>query len=162
MTQTQQDLQLKVWKDLAISKQILMRAATDALKLNPECTQEELKEALEAALKKVDKADSELVTARKEAAVAITALEKKLAESEQDRAIAQKAAAEAKAACDGAVQQMANQRAAAATTLQKVKDRLAESESSLKAITTAKTWSARMVRRMSATWRLGFSMGRMT
>ena len=43
----QQDLQLKVWKELAISKQILMRAATEALKLDPECTQEELKDALE-------------------------------------------------------------------------------------------------------------------
>ena len=137
MSQTQQDIQLKVWKDLAISKQILMRAATDALKLDPECTQEELKDALEAALKKVAKADSELVTARKEATVAITALEKKLAESEQDRAIAQKAAAEARAAFDGATQQMANQRAAAATALQQVKDRLIERETSLKAITTA-------------------------
>jgi chromosome segregation ATPase len=128
---------LKVWKDLAISKQILMRAATDALKLDPECTQEELKDALEAALKKVAKADSELVTARKEAMVAITALEKKLVESEQDRAIAQKAAAEARASFDGAVQQMANQRAAAATALQQVKDRLTERDISLKAITTA-------------------------
>jgi chromosome segregation ATPase len=137
VSQTQQDTQLKVWKDLAISKQILMRAATDALKLDPACTQEELKDALEAALKKVAKADSELVTARKEATVAITALEKKLAESEQDRAIAQKAAAEARAASDGAVQQMANQRAAAATALQQVKDRLTEREMSLKAITAA-------------------------
>ncbi len=137
MSQAQQDLQLKVWKDLAISKQILMRAATDALKLDPECTQEELKEALEAALKKVAKADTDLVTAKKEATAAITALEKKLAESEHDRAIAQKAAAEAKAAYEGAVQQMANQRAAAATDLQKVKDRLAERENSLKAINTA-------------------------
>jgi len=91
----------------------------------------------EAALKKVARADAELVTAKNEATAAITALEKKLAESEQARAIAQKAATEAQAACDGAVQQMANQRAAAATDLQKAKDRLAEREMSLKAITTA-------------------------
>ena len=137
MSQTQQDLQLKVWKELAISKQILMRAAAEALKLDPECTQEELKEALEAALKKVAKADTELVNAKKEATAAITALEKKLAECEQGLAVAQKAATEAKAAYDGAVQQMANQRAAAATNLQKVKDRLTESEMSLKAINTS-------------------------
>ena len=137
MSQTQQDLQLKVWKELAISKQILMRAATDALKLNPECTQEELKEALEAALKKVAKADTELFNAKKEATVAITALEKKLAEGERGLAIAQKAATEAKAAYDGALQQMANQRAAAAADIQKVKDRLTEREMSLKAINTA-------------------------
>jgi chromosome segregation ATPase len=137
VSHTLQDLQLKVWKELAISKQILMRAATDALELDPECTQEELKEALEAALKKVAKADTELVNAKKEATAAITALEKRLAEGEQGLAIAQKAATEAKAAYDGAVQQMANQRAAAATNLQKVKDRLTESEMSLKAINTA-------------------------
>jgi chromosome segregation ATPase len=128
---------LKVWKDLAVSKQILMRAATDALKLDPDCTQEELKEALESALKKVAKADTELVTAKKEATVAITALEKKLAESEHERGIAQKAAAEAKAAYEGAIQQMANQRAAAASDIQKVKDRLSERETALKAINTA-------------------------
>ena len=137
MSQSQHDLQLKVWKELAISKQILMRAATDALKLDPECTQEQLKDALEAALKKVAKADTELLNAKKEATVAIAALEQKLAASEQAMATAQKAANEAKAAYDGAVQQMANQRDAAATELQKVKDRLTEREKSLKAINTA-------------------------
>lgn len=137
MSQTQQDLQLKVWKELALSKQMLMRAATDALKLDPECTQEELKEALEAALKKVAKADTDLFNAKEEAKAAIAALEKKLADSEQNLAVSQKAAAESKAAHEAAVQQLANQRAAAATDLQKVKDRLVESEKSLKAINTA-------------------------
>jgi len=128
---------LKVWKELAISKQILMRAATDALKLDPECTQEELKQALEGALQKVAKADTDLFNAKEEACEAITALEKKLAASEQGLAIAQKAAIEAKAALEGAVQQMANQRDAAAKELQKVKDRLTERDKSLKAINTA-------------------------
>lgn len=137
MSQTQQDLQLKVWKELAISKQILMRAATDALKLAPECTQEELKQALEGALKKVAKADTDLFNAKEEATVAITALEKKLAASEQGLAIAHKAATEAKAALDGVVQHIANQRDAAAKELQKVKDRLTERDKSLKAINMA-------------------------
>ncbi len=75
--------------------------------------------------------------AQEEAKVAIAALEKKLVASEQSLAIAQKAAAEAQAAHEGAVQQITNQRAAAATELQKVKDRLAESDKSLKAINTA-------------------------
>jgi chromosome segregation ATPase len=137
VSQTQHDLQLKVWKELAISKQILMRAAADALKLDPDCTQEQLKEALEGALKKVAKADTDLANAKEEAKVAITALEKKLATSEQELAIAQKAAAEAIAAQESAVQQMANQRAANATELQKLKDLLAEREKSLKAINKA-------------------------
>ena len=137
MTQAQQDLQLKVWKELAISKQILMRAATDALKLDPECTQDELKEALEGALKKVAKADTDLVNAKEEATVAITALEKKLAASEQGLATAQKSATDTQAALDGAIQQIANQRDAAAMELQKVKDRLTERDKALKAINTA-------------------------
>jgi len=137
VSQVQQDLQLKVWKELAISKQILMRAATEALKLDPECTQEELKEALEGALKKVAKADTDLFNAKEEAKVAITALEKKVAATEESLAIAQKAAAEAKAAHEDVVLQMANQRAAAARELQTLKDRLIERDKSLKAINTA-------------------------
>ncbi len=137
VTQAQLDIQLKVWKELAISKQILMRTATDVLKLDPECSQDELKEALEGALKKVTKADADLAAAKEEARVAIAALEKKLAASEHALAVAQKAAEEAKAAREAAVQQNANQRAAAASELQKLKDRLAEREKALKAINTA-------------------------
>jgi chromosome segregation ATPase len=137
VTQAQHDLQLKVWKELAISKQILMRAATDALKLDPQCTQEELKEALEGALKKIAKADTDLFNAKEEATVAIAALEKKLAASEQALATAQKAADEAKAAHEAAVQHVANERSAAAKELQKAKDQLAERDKSLKAINTA-------------------------
>ena len=137
MSQVQQDIQLKVWKELTISKQVLMRMATDVLKLDPECTQEELKEALEGALKKVTRADADLFNAKEEAKVAVSALEKKLAASEQSLASAQQAATEARAAHEGAVQQIANQRAAAATELQKVKDRLTERDKSLKAISTA-------------------------
>ncbi|MBK7901901.1 MAG: hypothetical protein IPJ97_02315 [Proteobacteria bacterium] len=128
---------MKVWKELAISKQVLMRAATDALKLDPECSQEELKEALEGALRKVAKADTDLLNAKEEAKVAINALEKKVAAIEERLAIAQKAAAEAKAAHEDAVQQVANQRAAAARELQKVKDQLTERDKALKAINTA-------------------------
>ena len=137
VSQAQHDVQLKVWKELAISKQILMRAATEALKLDPDCSQEELKQALEGALKRVAKADTDLFNAKEEATVAVTALEKKLAASEQSLAVAQKAAAEAQAALEGALQQIANQRDAAAKELQKVKDRLAERDKSLKAINTA-------------------------
>jgi colicin import membrane protein len=137
VSQAQQDLQLKVWKELAISKQVLMRAATEALNLNPDCTQEELTAALEGALKKVAKADTDLFNSKEEAKVAISALEKKLAATEELLAIAQKAATEAKAAHEEAVQQMANQRAAAARDLQAVKDRLTERDKALKAINTA-------------------------
>jgi colicin import membrane protein len=146
-----QDLQLKVWKELAISKQILMRAATDALKLDPDCTQDELKEALEGALKKVAKADTDLFNAKEEAKAAISALEKKLADTEQALAVSQKAAAEAKAAHEAVTEQLANQRTAAATELQKVKDRVVELEKSLKSINTALADTpANVLKKMSA------------
>ena len=51
------DVQLQVWKDLAISKQILMGAATDALGLDSECTTDELKAALDQAIKRARDAD---------------------------------------------------------------------------------------------------------
>jgi len=137
VSQTQQDLQLKVWKELAISKQILMRAATDALKLDPECSHDELKEALESALKKIAQADTDLFNAQEQAKVAITALEKRLAASEQALAAAQKAATEAKAAHESAVQQGTNDRAAAAKELQKAKTALADKEKALKAVNTS-------------------------
>ena len=137
MSQAQQDLQLKVWKELAISKQILMRAATDALKLDPACSEDELKQALEGALKKIAKADTDLFNAKEEATVAIAALEKKLAATEQELAVAHKAVADTKVSLEAATQQIFNQRDAAAMELQKVKDRLAERDKALKAINTA-------------------------
>ena len=137
VSQSEHDIQLKVWKELAISKQMLMRAATDALKLDPECSQDELKLALDALLKRAAKSDLDAAIAKSEAATAIAALEKKLAAREQELAEATKAGAESKAAYEGALQQNANQRASAATELQKVKALLAEREKSLKAINVA-------------------------
>ena len=137
MTQALHEIQLKVWKELAISKQILMRTATDVLKLDPECTQDELQAALEGALAKVARADTDLQVAKDEAKAAIAALEKKLAASEQSLAIAQKAAADASAAHEASLQQLANKREAAATDLQKLRDQLTERDKALKAITAA-------------------------
>jgi hypothetical protein len=79
VNQPELELQLKVWKELAISKQMLMRAATDALKLDPNCSQEELKAALEGVLKKIAKAETEAGDARAQAKITITAMENKVA-----------------------------------------------------------------------------------
>ena len=86
--QAQLELQLKVWKELAISKQMLMRTAAEALKLDPNCSQEELKTALEAALKKVAEADASVVTAREQAKSSILAMEQKLAAAQKGQATA--------------------------------------------------------------------------
>lgn len=137
VNQPELELQLKVWKELAISKQMLMRAATDALKLDANCSQEELKAALEAVLKKIAKAETEAADARAQAKVTITAMENKVAASERSLAIAQASVAQLQGAQESNARHMATERAAAAKELQKVKDRVAEQEKALKAINTA-------------------------
>lgn len=137
VNQPELELQLKVWKELAISKQMLMRAATDALKLDPNCSQDELKEALEATLRKLAKADSDVATAREQAKASVTSMEKKVADSDRALATAQNTIAELQKWQESATRQMATDRAAAAKETQKLKDRIAEQEKQLKAITTA-------------------------
>lgn len=137
VNQPELELQLKVWKELAISKQMLMRAATDALKLDPNCSQEELKTALEGVLKKIAKAETEAADARAQAKITITAMENKVAASERALATAQASVAQLQATQDNSTKQMATERAAAAKDVQKVKDRVAEQERQLKAINTA-------------------------
>lgn len=53
----QSAIDIDVWKEIAISKQMLMRTASDALGLDPECSEEELKAALEDGLKQIADAD---------------------------------------------------------------------------------------------------------
>jgi colicin import membrane protein len=137
VNQPELELQLKVWKELAISKQMLMRAATDALKLDPNCSQEELKTALEGVLKKIAKAETETAEARAQAKATITAMENKVAASERALAAAQASITQLQAAQESSTKQMATDRAAATKELQKFKDRVAEQEKALKAINTA-------------------------
>jgi hypothetical protein len=137
VNQPELELQFKVWKELAISKQMLMRAATDALKLDPNCSQEELKAALESVLKKIAKAETEAADARAQAKITITAMENKVAASERSLATAQASVTQLQASQDNSTKQMATERAAAAKELQKFKDRVAEQEKALKAINTA-------------------------
>lgn len=131
------DLELKVWKDLAINKQILIRAATDALKLDPNCTHEELKQALEDVLRRIAKADADVVAAQQQAKTSITAMESRLNAALKAQAAAEAAGAEIKAAQEKAARDMAVERATMAKELQKVKDRLAEEQKAIKAINTA-------------------------
>jgi colicin import membrane protein len=58
--QTDHEIQLKAWKNLAISKQMLMTAATEALGLDPECSTEELRSALTNVVHMREQADKEL------------------------------------------------------------------------------------------------------
>jgi chromosome segregation ATPase len=135
--QVQHDLQLKVWKELAISKQVLMRTAAEALKLDPDCAAEDLKLALESALKKVAEADANVVKAQEQARAAVAEMEKKLADSLKAQAAAEAASALIRAAQEKAAPQLEVERATAAKEIQKLKDGLSEKEKTLKAINTA-------------------------
>lgn len=135
--QAQHELQLKVWKELAISKQVLMRSAAEALKLDPDCSQEELRGALDSALKKVAAADASVVQAQEQARKSIALMEAKLAATEKIKAAAEATVADLQAKQDRATQQMATDRAGAVKELQKFKDGLTEKDKALKAINAA-------------------------
>jgi colicin import membrane protein len=135
--QAQLELQLKVWKDLAISKQILMRTAAIALKLDPDCSQDELKEALESNVKKIAEAEEKVKQVQEEAKQAVSSLEKKLAAVTQSEAAAQAQVGQLQAAQERAAQELTIERANVAKEIQKLKGLLAEKEKQLKAINTA-------------------------
>ncbi len=131
------ELQLKVWKDLAISKQMLMRSAAQALKLDPNCSQDELKDALDTTLQRIAESESSVRIAREEAKTAIAALEEKLNASVKANNALQAENAELLKFKENTTVQLANERAAAAKEVQKLKERLAEKEKQLKAINVA-------------------------
>jgi hypothetical protein len=135
--QAQLELQLKVWKELAISKQILMRSATDALKLDPNCSQDELKVALDAVIKKIAEADTSVAVARHEAKLAIIEMERKLQVAEKARAAAETIATEVRAAQESATRQMEIERANFTKEMQQMKSFVAEKDKAVKAINAA-------------------------
>jgi chromosome segregation ATPase len=135
--QAQLELQLKVWKELAISKQMLMRTAAEALKLDPNCSQEELKVALDAALKKVADADQSVIIAREQAKSTILGMEQKLAAAQKAQAASETLVTDLTAKLENTSQQAAAARASSAKEIQTLKDRVLEKDKQLKAINTA-------------------------
>jgi hypothetical protein len=135
--QAQLELQLKVWKELAISKQMLMRSATDALKLDANCSQDELKVALDAVIKKIAEADSSVAVARQEAKLAIAEMEKKLQLAEKARTAAEATAEEVRLAHESASRQMEIERANFTKEMAQMKTFVAEKDKAMKAINAA-------------------------
>ena len=135
--QQELELQLKVWKELAISKQVLLRTVTDALKLDQACSQDQLKEAIDAFLKKLAKADTEVIAAQNGAKSAIAEMERKFAATEKAKTIAEATAAQLQANQEKLTREMAAERAGFVTEVAKLKERANEKEKALKAINTA-------------------------
>ena len=115
MGQAELELQLKVWKDLAVSKQMMIRAATDALQLAPDCSPAELKIALDAAIKRSIEADGSVKEANERARIAAETMEKKVAVSEKTLAAAEAAKADLLATQQNLEQRLVADRAAHVT-----------------------------------------------
>lgn len=137
MSQPDIDVQLKVWKDLAVSKQMLMGAATDALGLDAECSSAELKEALEKAIQRAQEADSNITQTREKADREIAQMKQLVASSDLARAEAEEKTAAAEKAREIAERQLANGRASNAEAIKKARAEVTEHQNKLKAISKA-------------------------
>jgi len=131
------EVQLQVWKDLAISKQVLMGTATDALGLDPDCSSDELKEALEKAIKRSINADVNIKNAQEQANTAVAVMEKKTEKIQKAIGVAIADKDEALKVLKKGQEQMAAGRAAHAEELKKIKAQLAEKQKALKAVNLA-------------------------
>ena len=128
------DQQLKIWKDLAITKQMIMNEAASALRLKGEWTQEELREALENAIAKAKAADLEIARTREESEKAVAEMTDKVRKSESELvdAIARIETAESGQAA--AERQLENGRKDNSEALKKAKTQVEEKQRELKAI----------------------------
>ena len=60
MDQAELELKIDVWKKLALSKQMLIKTATDSLGLDPECSMDEFKSKLDEAIAKGNSAEADI------------------------------------------------------------------------------------------------------
>ncbi len=137
MTQADVDIQLKVWKDLAISKQILMGAATDALGLDAECTTDELRAALDKAIERAKEADSNIVKIRTQADEELAEMKALVESSQQAKHEAEEQIAVATKARETAERQLAIGKAENTESLKKAKADVTDKQNKLKAISKA-------------------------
>ena len=137
MDQPEIDVQLKVWKELAVSKQILMRTVTDALGLDSECGSDELKQAIAKVTAKAASAADDIKKAQRQADETVAAIEKKLIKSEKALAKAEAAKDKTQVTLETTEQRLTEARAAHAQELKKANAQLAEKQKAIKAINVA-------------------------
>ena len=136
-TGNEADQQLKIWKDLAISKQMIMNEAATALRLKGEWTQDELKVALESAIAKANAADQEMAKTREESDAKILEMQEKVRKSEKSLAEALSKIAVSEEAQATAERQLENGRKDNSDALKKAKQQVEEKNKELKAINQA-------------------------
>ncbi len=137
MSQTDNDIQLQVWKDLAISKQILMGAAADALGLDAECSTEELKTAMNKAIAQAKNADITVISTREQTNKELAEMRAQVASSEKALSDALEQIAGAEAARKTAESKLVAGRAENAEALKKARADVTDKQNKLKAISKA-------------------------
>ena len=131
------DIQLQVWKDLAISKQILMGAATDALGLDSECSTDELKIALNKAIQRARNADIQIQETLSQADQQISDFKQRAETAEKARSEAESMVEESTRAREQADRQLVNGKADNAGALKKARAEVTDKQNKLKAISKA-------------------------
>lgn len=134
MDREELELQLEVWKDLAISKQMLIGAAANALGINSECSMDEIKVAFENATQRATEADATVEKAKDDAAKAIAEMQAKVKASDIAHAKAMDEAEKAHEARLAADHRVNAGREANADALKKAKAEIVEKDKSLKQI----------------------------
>lgn len=137
VSQSDSEQQLRIWKDLAIGKQMLMNEAASALKLKDDFTAEELRESLELAVKRANDADADIQRAREAATASVAEMERVVKATEKQRQEAENQRDAAKAEKEAAEQALATGRKDNADALKKAKRQVDEKQKELKAINVA-------------------------
>ncbi len=137
MSQTTEDIQLQVWKDLALSKQLLANEVIKALDLDTTVSAAQLKDALNKLIDRARHADANIKTAREQADASINEMRTELKQSEKARIKAEGAIDDAIAAKESAEKAQAAGRETNSGSLKKARDELAKKERELKNINTA-------------------------
>jgi len=132
----QSDLDLKIWKELAISKQLLIKTATDVLGISSECSDDELKTALEENMAKVKEADERITSARVDNEAKLHELQQQLRTAELARKQAEEENASLKSSLETTESAMNASKLSNAQELQRVKTQLDEKSKALKKVNT--------------------------
>jgi len=137
VSQTTEDIQLQVWKDLALSKQLLANEVIKALDLDTTVNAAQLKDALNKLIKKANDAEATIKVARENADSSINEIRTELKASEKARIKAEDAIAEATSGRESAEHALSVGRESNADALRKAKEDVAKKDRELKNINTA-------------------------
>ena len=137
MSQADNEQQLRIWKDLAISKQVLMNEAAAALNLKEDFSADDLRAALDVAIKRAVDADKNMEQTRNHAASEIGAMQQEVKTTLKARSEAESQRDEAFAAKEAAEHALAVGRKDNAEALKKAKRAVEDKQKELKAINSA-------------------------